>query len=220
MEPVISVRGEVTLEGEPEIAVLTAVARARDRDRQTVLAQLAARNQQMTELARGHGEAVQKLESGPAIVHPELKDKRRVGVYLGSVSLMITVRDFSVLGELMAGLAETELTDVLGPRWELRPDSPLYRQARLAAAADAKLRASEYAEAFGGRLGELIEVADTGLLTEQGGQAPRFRATAAGGMTARGGRALMSAGEPAELDFEPARQLVTARVEARFGMLA
>jgi uncharacterized protein len=123
------------------------------------------------------------------------------------------IRDFTVLGELMARLADGELVTVAGPWWSLRPDSPVYRQARIAAAQDATRRAGEYAQAFGGELGGLIEAADTGLLTGHAEQGIPFRAMAAGGA------AHASAAELAAMDFEPVKQAVTAQVEARFGML-
>lgn len=214
-QPVISVRGEASLEVEPEIAVVNVTIEARDRDRRTVLGRLASRNQHVTSLITSHGEAVEKLESGPASVRPDIRDKKtteRVAGYLGRASVRITVRDFTILGELVTGLSEEDLVTVAGPWWELRPDSPAYRDARLAAARDAMVRAREYAEAFGGILAGLIEAADAGLLISAGEHGPRVRAMAASRGFARGGP------PEAELDFEPARQTVTAQVEARFAM--
>jgi hypothetical protein len=215
-QPVISVRGEASLEVEPEIAFMNVTIEARDRDRRTVLGRLASRTQQVTDLIKSHGEAVEKLESGPASVRPDIRDKKateRVARYLGHASLRITIRDFTVLGELVTSLADEDLVTVAGPWWALRPDSRVYRDARLAAAQDATVRAREYAEAFGGSIAGLIEAADAGLLTPAGEHGPHFRAMAAG-------RAVgFAAGAPqAELDFEPARQTVTAQVEARFAM--
>ena len=62
-QPVISVRGEASLEVEPEIAIVTVTIEARDRDRRTVLSRLASRNQHVTGLIKSHGEAVEKLEA-------------------------------------------------------------------------------------------------------------------------------------------------------------
>jgi hypothetical protein len=140
-----------------------------------------------------------------------------VAGYIGQASAQVTVRDLSVLGELVVRLAELELVTVAGPWWSLRPDSPVYRDARVAAAKDATRRAQEYAAAFGGRLGELIEAADTGLLTSQGWRSqagapaprPMFSAAMRGGPV----------DETPSLDLEPARQQVTAQVDARFAML-
>jgi uncharacterized protein len=214
-QPVISVRGEAQLEAEPEIAVVSVTVQARDRDRRTVLDRLVARNKQVLDLAAGYGDAVEKTESGPASAYPELKkgDSERVSRYSGQASIRLTVRDFSVLGELVSRLATLELASVAGPWWSLRPDSQVYRQVRIAAAQDATLRAREYAEAFGGRLGELIEAADTGLLGSQASQPQRGPHVFAAAM--RGGPAQ----EEPSLDLEPVRQTVSAQVEARFTMV-
>jgi hypothetical protein len=67
-QPVISVRGEALLEVEPEIATVNVSIQARDRDRRTVLERLADRNQQVIDLIKSYGEAVEKLESRPASV--------------------------------------------------------------------------------------------------------------------------------------------------------
>ena len=215
-QPVISVRGEAHMEAEPEIAAISVTVQARDPDRRTVLDRLTTRNTQVLDLIKGYGEAVEKLESGAASVYPDIeRDERteRVRGYLGRVSVRIVIRDFTVLGELMTRLADGELVTVAGPWWSLRPDSPVYRQARIAAAQDATRRAGEYAQAFGGELGGLIEAADTGLLTGHAEQGVQFRVRAAGGV------ARASAPELADMEFEPVRQTVTAQVEARFAML-
>jgi hypothetical protein len=213
-QPVISVRGEASLKVEPDIAIVSVTVQARDRDREKVLRRLADRNQQVTGLIEGYGEAVEKLESGPTSVRPELKDKRageRVAGYLATATTTVTIRDFTVLGELIVSLADGELVTVDGPWWALRPGSPVYREARLAAAHDATARAREYAEAFGGSLGDLLEAADAGLLT--GDARPQvFQGRAMSRKFARAESA-----QP-ELDLEPARQTVSAQVEARFAM--
>jgi uncharacterized protein len=196
--------------------VVSVAMQARDHGRQAVLGRLASRNEQVINLIKSYGEAVEKLESGPASVCADLRAKKageHVARYLGQASVRITVRDFTVLGELVSSLSDEDLVTVAGPWWALRPDSPVYRDARLAAAREAKVRAREYAEAFGGAVAGLIEVADVGLLSSPGEHGPRFRAMAAAG------RAPLAGGPPqAEMDFEPARQTVTAQVEARFAM--
>lgn len=218
-QPVISVRGEAMMEAEPEIAVVSVTVQARDRDRKTVLDLLATRNAQALTLVKTYGEAVEKVESGAVTVYPDLKAKsrgERVIRYLAQATARVTVRDFTVLGELVTRLADGDLVTVAGPWWSLRPDSPVYRQARIAAAQDATRRAEQYAAAFNARLGQLIEAADTGLLTDSGGRAVRLRAAAA---PIPGPPGLASAPEPPALDFEPVKQPVTAHVDARFNLL-
>jgi len=144
-------------------------------------------------------------------VFKDAKPREKISGYYARGGFTVTVRDFAVLGELVTGLADSDLVTVNGPDWRLRPDSPVYRTARIAAAQDATTRAGEYAEAFGGRINGLVEAADTGLLAPQTrnmGFAAARAAPAAAGY------------EAPTFDFEPAKQTVTAQVEARYTMTA
>lgn len=216
-QPVISVRGEAVMEVEPEIAVISVTVQARDRDRQTVLDLLATRNAQVLALVKGYGEAVERVESGAVSVYPDLKGKgrdERVTRYLARAGAQVTVRDFTVLGELVTRIADGDLVTVAGPWWSLRRDSPVYRQARIAAAQDATRRAGEYAAAFNGRLGQLIEAADVGMLSGASEHPVAHYAMAAASRGLPGG-----ASEPPVLEFEPVKQPVSAHIDARFAML-
>jgi uncharacterized protein YggE len=214
-EPVISVRGEAVLEVDPEIALVWVTVTARDRDRHRAVALLADRTRRVTAVIKGHGDAVEKLDSGRVSIWPEFKDNKareRISGYAAQASLTATVTDFAVLGDLVTGLAGQELVTVNGPHWQLRPASPVHREARLAAVRDAMQRAREYAEAFGGTLTGLTEAADTGLL------APPPPAHPVAFAMARAAPA--QAQQPPEFDFEPAKQTVSAQIEARFTMTA
>jgi len=214
-DPVVSVRGEASLEVEPEIAVVWVAVQARDAGRQRAVELLARRSGAVSSTIKGFGDAVEKLESQPVNVQPVFKDgkpREKISGYYARGGFTVTVRDFAILGELVTGLADADLVTVTGPDWRLRPDSPVYRAARLAAAQDATTRAGEYAEAFGGRVNGLVEAADTGLMAPQRGPvafaaAARMSASTAGY-------------EAPSLDFEPAKQTVTAQVDARFTMTA
>lgn len=216
--PLVSVRGEATIETDPEIAKLVVVVAARDRDRRRALDRLAERNTACLELVRGYGEAVENVASGRLTVVPELRDGRgeRVKSYRGFVRINVTVTDFSVLGELVSRLSDQELITVEGPSWQLRRDSSVYRDARREAARAAVTRARDYAEALGARLTGVVELADTGLSTDRRPRPHpegRYGATA---MAAPGGAE--TATPPPEIDLEPEAQIVSARVEARFTM--
>jgi len=213
-EPVISVRGQATLEVEPEIAVVWVVVMARDADRRKAVDLLAGRSGRVGDMIKGYGEAIEKLESQPVNVQPVFKDGRireKVSGYLARAGFTVTVRDFAVLGDLVAGLASADMVTVTGPNWGLRPDSPVYRTARLAAAKDATRRAGEYAEAFGGRIIGLVEAADSGLMGDTGRTLMAVARAAPGGAMA---------GPTPEFDFDPAMQTVSAQVEARYTMTA
>jgi uncharacterized protein len=189
---------------------------ARDKDRQRAVKLLADRNARVTAQIKGYGDAVEKLDSGLVTVRPEFKDGRareRITGYVAQANLTATVTDFDVLGDLVVGLAGREMVTVTGPGWQLRPGSPVHREARLAAVADAMQRGREYAEAFGGTITGLIEAADTGLLAPQP-EPGVFRAGLAAPAAAQAYQAAP------EFDFEPAKQTVSAEIEARFTMTA
>jgi uncharacterized protein YggE len=214
--PLLSVRGEATLEVAPEIVQLTITVMARDPNRERTLELLAKRSGECLDLLKGFGDAVERIETSGLAVYPELRASGRreqVRAYRGTVRVDVTVADFAILGDLAARAADGEMTTLGGPWWRLRRESPVHRLARQDAARDAIARAREYAEAVGGRLTGLVELADVGLTTE--GRPPHaFAAPMA--RTANGGR--REAPEPPPIELEPQVQVVHARVEARFTM--
>lgn len=106
--PRVSVRGEVTVEVEPEIARMTLTVFARDKDRRRTLDRLAQRNDEVRALIKGYGEAIEELGGGGLTVYPDLRDRRteKVRGYRGVVRLRVTIGDFTVLGELAGRLAD------------------------------------------------------------------------------------------------------------------
>ncbi|MDO3702401.1 SIMPL domain-containing protein [Micromonospora sp. C28SCA-DRY-2] len=202
--PVVAVRGEAYREVPPEIARFAVTARARDRDREATLARLAERAAAIRVLLDGYGPTIERRETGELRVRPETRRAtERVVAWHGSVTTTVTLSDFTALGELMLRLADQDQVEVAGPWWSLRPDSPVHREARHAAIADALLRAREYAEALGARVTALIELADAGA-TER----PMFARAAY----------QEAAGGPPELELDPQPQPVQATVQARFAI--
>lgn len=205
--PVVAVRGEAYREVAPDIARFAVTAMARDKDREATLTRLAERAAAIRVLLDGYDTAVDRRETGELRVRPELKRSgERVVAYHGSVTTTVTVTDFAVLGELMLRLADQDQVAVAGPWWSLRPDSPVYREARRDAIAEALRRAREYAEALGARVTALIELSDTGMAA----QPMTFRAA---GFTEAAG-----AGATPDIDLDPQQQTVQAAVEARFAI--
>lgn len=213
-EPRVAVRGEASLEFDPEVARITVTVSARGTGRREALESLTRRNSEALELLKGYGESVEKLATGTFSVSPELTEKgrrERVRTYHGRVQITATVGDFTALGEMSTRLADMELTRVDGPWWALREDSPAHREARQQAVREAVTRAREYAAALGGELVALVELADLGAENSAPSPAPPGpRAAAFGGAPA--------AGAAPALDLEPQRQRVQAQVNARFLM--
>ncbi|GAA1967100.1 SIMPL domain-containing protein [Catenulispora subtropica] len=209
---VVSVRGEATLEADPELCEFAVTVTARARDHRDALEQLTQRNKELLDQVKAeYGGALEKLETGHFSVYPEWRSRKsdKIGPYQGSVRVRIVVKDFAVLGEMVTKLADGEGRSVDGPYWSLRRDSDVYRRARNEAVGEAVRRAHEYAEAVGSTLIELLELADTGMSSSGAPQGRAMYAMAA----APGGSSY--AGPPA-LDLEPQRQTVSAAVEARF----
>jgi len=210
MTPTVAVRGEVTREVAPEIATVSVSVAASDRERTPTLTLLSERAAALGVLLDEYDGAIERRETSGLWVYPVTKGPaERVTGYRGSVSLNVTVTDFTVLGDLVLRLADQDQATVSGPHWALRPDSGVYRQARHDAIADALVRAREYAEALGSRVVSLIELADTGL----SGQHPEGSPVALGG-----GMRTMMAGAAPSLDLEPRLQWIHASVEARFAI--
>jgi uncharacterized protein len=81
----------------------------------------------------------------------------------------------------------------------------MYREARLAAIADARRRADDYAAAFGTTVADLVEISD--LNSGLGGGARELRAFA-----------MANGADDAAFEFEPAAQSVSGQVTVRFSL--
>jgi uncharacterized protein YggE len=213
-DPLLSVRGEAVLEVEPEIARVEVSVAAVGADRADTLRQLRERVAAVEKILNSFPGAIDRTEVSGARVGPRLGRGQRDGDggYHGAVHHVLTVSGFDQLGELMAQLSDQDLTEVGGPWWELRPDSPVHRAARVAATRDAVRRGRDYAAALGSDLAGLVELADTRMLAEPRGQAEPRAGIAAARLPQRSRSGVP---EPA-FELVPARQLVRASVEARF----
>jgi uncharacterized protein YggE len=203
--PQVVVRGEAMLLVDPEVADVDVTVRVRARDRQTALERCTARQDEVTAVVAAAGAAVEVVETAGVSVHLEVRDRRAPGEPVATVHTRLTLGRLDAVGELMVALGRLDDVDVSGPNWRLRPDSPAYGQARLAAVGDAVTRARQYAAAFGAQLTALLEVSDTGL--------------AGGGIRVAGAMASMARfeSEP-HLDLVPSREEVHGSVEVRFAM--
>jgi len=214
-QPLIAVRGEVVLEIEPEIARLEVSIVARDTERARAMQLLEDRAATVDKILASFPDTIDRIETSGLRVSPQLSNAKaasQLAGYLGLVRQTVAVTGFDRIGELMAQLAAQEHTEVGGPWWELRPESPVYQQARVAAAGDAVRRARDYACALGADLVGLVELADARLLSDgaaQGEHIPRFTARLPQ-------RARVAAPEEFMFDLAPVRQTVRATVEARF----
>lgn len=175
---------------------------------------LTRRARGVSDLAERFADGVERSETSRLHVFPELDRKKteKVRRYVGRVSTTLTLHDFAMLSDLMVAASAIELASVDGPWWQLRRTSPVYRRARLAAAADALTRARDYAQAYGAQVLSLVEIADEGMTSEQ---PPRPMA-----LSSRWEAQAQFDGDVSgdAFDLQPARQQVFGRVEARFSL--
>jgi uncharacterized protein YggE len=202
--PQVSVRGEAVVVVPPEVAELGVTVRVRARDRQTALERCQARQEEVTAVVQWAGDAVESAETTAVAVYLEHR-RGGPGEPVASQHTRLSIGALDVVGELVVALGRLDDVEVAGPSWGLRPDSPAYERARLAAVSDAVRRARSYAAAFGAELTALLEVSDPGV--------------AGSGLRVAGGMAAMSfeAGDLA-LDLTPVRSEVHGTVEVRFAM--
>ena len=203
--PQVTVRGEAQLSVEPEVADVDVTVRGRGRNRQTALERCQARQAEVAAVVTAAGDTIETVETTGVAVHPEPREGGPP-TSVASVQTRVTVSQLDAVGDLLTALGALDDVDVFGPHWRLRPQSPVYEQARLAAVRDALHRARQYAGAFGAELTAVIAISDSGL----SGGGTRFAAPMAA-------VARFEMAEPA-FDLAPARQEVHGTVEVRFAM--
>ncbi len=216
--PVVTVRGEASVEVESDLVDLHLNVQARGGDRAQVLRQLEGRAAQLGRLVDRFESAIERRSTDGFSVHPEFSGSRgdKPKGYSGRMSMQLTVTDFDVLSDLVVGVNSIELCSVGSPYWHLRRDHPAYREARLAAISDGLRRARDYAAAFSAEISGLQAISDDGMDSES--VMPRFARVGPGALQAR----RMSSGGPEDsdmsFDFEPSRQRVDGAVVIRLAM--
>lgn len=204
--PIVTVRGEATSEVAPELATVSAAVNTAGSSSEQVTAELAAGSQRLADIVERFARAVEKSSTSGLWVHPvtDRRNSAKITGYRGSFSRQVVVHDFTLLSDLVLALAALPQTQVSGPAWSMRADSPAYREVRLAAIGDGRRRADDYAAAFGAHVDGLLEISDL----EPGTGFPMV----AGASFA----AARSMGVEASFDFEPQLQAISGRVTLRF----
>jgi uncharacterized protein YggE len=201
--PIVTVRGQAELRGPADLATLSCSLHASGGSADAVRTQLATGSQAVAELLGQFGSALERHSTSGLHVSPEFHRRApgRITGYRGTFSTTMVVADFDALSPLIMGLSRLPDSQLDGPWWSLRPDNPMFREVRLAAIADARRRADDYAAAFGATVAELVEVSD--LDGGFGGRAMRAMA-------------MEMAADDGTFAFEPEEQTVTGQVTVRF----
>jgi uncharacterized protein YggE len=134
------------------------------------------------------------------------------GRHEATASFRMAVRDFALLSQVEAVLADQEGLDVHSVSWSVDDDNAGWALVRADAIRAALLKGHDYAAALGGSVTSVEHVADAGLLGES--SSPRtFQAHAT---------SLAGGGDSASLDPVPQvlRAVIEARLTAAIGPLA
>lgn len=202
--PLVTVRGEAQLEGPPDLATLTLTLHASGGSAEQTRSQLAEGSTAVSQLLQRFKAAIERSSTSALHVSPVFNRRTpaKITGYQGTFSTQIVVADLESLSPLVLALTELHNSQIDGPWWSLRPDNPMFRDVRLAAIANARRRAEDYAAAFGTTVGDLVEVSD---LDAGFAGVREMRAFA----MARGA-------DDAAFDFQPALQTISGQVTVRF----
>jgi uncharacterized protein len=146
-----------------------------------------------------------------ASTRPEFTDKRtgeyvRTGRSIATASVLITVRDFGLLGTIGDQLATREPFRLHQVSWQVDWDNPAWARLRSDAIRAAVAKARDYAGTLGGELSGIDHIADSGMLSARDGELPRAMR-----MSSASGR-----GEGDWPDLDPPPQELRVMIEARF----
>jgi uncharacterized protein len=204
--PLVTVRGEAQLEGPPDLATLALTLHASGDSAERTRSQLAEGSAAVTQLLQQFEAALERSSTSGLHVSPVFnrRSPARITGYQGTFTTQIVVADFDSLSPLVLALTALPNSQIDGPWWSLRPDNQMFRDARLAAIADARRRADDYAAAFGTTLADLVEVSDTNA--------------GFGGVREMRAFAMAKGADDASFEFEPAVQTVSGQVTVRFSL--
>jgi uncharacterized protein YggE len=204
--PLVSVRGEAQLEGPPDLVTLVMTLHASDDSAERTRSQLAKGSTAVAQLLQRFEAALERSSTSGLHVSPifNRRSPTKITGYRGTFTSQIVLADLESLSPLVLELSALPNSQIDGPWWSLRPDNQMFRAARLAAIADARRRADDYAAAFGTTVADLVEVSDLN--------------TGFAGVHEMRAFAMARGGEDAAFEFEPATQTVSGQVTVRFSL--
>jgi uncharacterized protein YggE len=202
----VSVRGEAQLEGPPDLVTLVMTLHASGDSAERTRSQLAQTSTAVAQLLQRFETALERSSTSGLHVSPifNRRSPTKITGYRGTFTSQIVLADFESLSPLVLELSALPNSQIDGPWWSLRQDNQMFRDARLAAIADARRRADDYAAAFGTTVADLVEVSDLN--------------TGFAGVHEMRAFAMARGGEDAAFEFEPATQTVSGQVTVRFSL--
>jgi uncharacterized protein YggE len=204
--PLVTVRGQAQLEGPPDLATLTLTLHASTDSSERTRSQLGEGSAAVSEVLQRFEAVIERSSTSGVHVSPVFNRRTppKITGYQGTFTTQIAVADLDSLSDLVLALSALPNSQIDGPWWSLRPDNSMFREARLAAIADARRRADDYAAAFGTTVANLVEVSDLD--------------SGFAGVREMRAFAMAKGADDVAFEFEPAMQTVSGQVTVRFSL--
>ena len=204
--PLVTVRGQAQLEGPPDLATLTLTLHASTDSSERTRSQLGEGSAAVSEVLQRFEAVIERSSTSGVHVSPVFNRRTppKITGYQGTFTTQIAVADLDSLSDLVLALSALPNSQIDGPWWSLRPENSMFREAWLAAIADARRRADDYAAAFGTTVANLVEVSDLD--------------SGFAGVREMRAFAMTKGADDVAFEFEPAMQTVSGQVTVRFSL--
>jgi uncharacterized protein len=221
---VISIRGDATIEVQPDLGTLHCELIAVEDDKPTALATAARHLDAVRSDLAGLGGVPRTsseqraplswlARSARTSMEYDHVHDRRSGRVIAEVDLRIELRDVDLLNAVAEVLSAQPTVSIDFVSWSVDEDNPTWSDVRARAIDVAIQRGRDYAAALGGTLASIDHIADSGLLASANVSSESFGRRSA--MSVSSGETKLSSGvETPTLDPDPIS--VSAVIEARF----
>jgi uncharacterized protein len=190
----------------PDIATISIGVRTEDEDPAQAMAVSNDQAQTITDALQEMGVAARDIQTTSFNIYPNQQYNESgtpiSTTYVVENTVSVTVRDLSVLGELLGASVEAGANQIYGIQFDVEDREEALSQARVAAIEDARAKAEALAEAAGVSLGELESISEV-----SGFPQPFFEG--------RGGAAETAA---ADVPISPGQLTITVDVNMVFGI--
>lgn len=203
----LSVVGEGTVDGVPDRCIVYAAINVMADTVPDAVSRVGLLSSQVSESLRTTGLAPADVRTTGLSVQDFFdQGKQRVTARVASYQLEVTIGQLTKLDEHIAGLLSVagDALQIRALHLTIADQEPLKREARVAAMKDARKRATELAEAAGGRLGRTLSIDERSLATD-----PPYR-----GFATR-----TSASVATHLQIEPGSLTVSCRVAVTYELI-
>ena len=200
----VAVQGSGSITATPDQAhINTGISNRADTARQALDANSAAMSRLMAALKNAKVDPADIQTSNFSVspwYEPYVRNQPRViAGYQATNQVEVRIRDLAKLGQILDAVVSAGSNRVNGVQFSVDKPDELLDRARRKAVADAKRRATLYAEAAGAEIGQVLSV------DEQGGRLPRALMVSADSLT-----------KSESVPVSPGTQEITASVTVRF----